>query len=564
MSERKQTDEAPEAPETPETPEAPTDLVEQQIPIDQIALPDNHRVKEAANKAKLEELRELMAAAGQLQAIKVCRAEAGPGGAAPTPPYVLVYGFRRLEAARQLGWQTIRAVVSPPMGPAQMERDRATENLGRQDLNPIEECLAVEALVDRCGGDVARAAWTMGRSETWIRDRLYLQRLAKPVRKLVIEGHLLLGHARELVKVGDKKEQQEIAERACASWGHGFHGEGHAQRWSVDELRRHVEASKRSLKSVPWELGEKVGRKPPCIGCPDNSATDEGLFGLQHEEKVPGYCMNRTCFEKKQHEAERAKEKVAEKAKKAGDASAATVDRVKPKWLKKGPAQRAAKKAVPGSGAVSEKSNGKAKAGASRGGGSPYADSPMMKAKREFSDASRDYRQQLAPQVMEAAKADPHRLIALTLLVEAARLDDTGRFIATWEDKPPEEEPPIGPETDELIRRLERCEPEDLVALARKWIEDGDTDDLEWSLMRSGENHLRRVAEVLGLEPPDAPKWEDFDPAAKKEEEEKGAAEPAGGKKKSSKKKGAKKKGAKKKKAAAQVSAGAGDEGGGA
>jgi ParB-like chromosome segregation protein Spo0J len=63
-------------------------------------------------------------------------------------PYILGYGWRRCEAMKGLERKTILAVVFAPATDAEIAQARLIENIGRQDITPMEEVLAVSDMLE--------------------------------------------------------------------------------------------------------------------------------------------------------------------------------------------------------------------------------------------------------------------------------------------------------------------------------------------------------------------------------------------------------------------------------
>jgi|GEM_PF-3582462 len=241
--------------------------------------------------------------------------------------YVLIYGHRRLEAIKRLGWEHVDAFVADLPADRHerarfIQEQRAVENLDRANLTPIDEAIAVAALVrvelDRAGldaetcepGQVSAAcevvANQIGRSATWVRDRSYLSTLGGEARSLVQAGRLPLGHAREICKIADPKERDRLAGDAAR------HDDGHGGV-SLDWIRRAVQAQMHSLRTVPWTLVDAFAGCPACATCPHNSANDLQLF--EHDKTPPeaGVCLNPRCFDVKTRAVQRDLKKAAEK-----------------------------------------------------------------------------------------------------------------------------------------------------------------------------------------------------------------------------------------------------------
>lgn len=382
----------------------------------------NHRLKGPENESKLRELQESMRN-GLEQPILVFEQEDGP--------FLLGFGFRRCAAAELNGWVTIPAVVKQvprlPDGTidaAEIERIRAVENLDRQNLNPMEEAVAVSQLVDALkaereeehiavGGpdpykiSLHLAAEKLGRPAAWVRDRCYLSRLGPKVREKVIDGSLRLNFAREIAKLGDYDDQEYLAS-CCLVTDDG-------RSWSdLNSIKRMVEQRLRSLKIVAWPLEAAEWPKNKhivgaCVGCPFNTATDKLLF--EHDDKAPddGICLKGDCFEAKQAECRKAIAKGVEKiVNKKLAATPKTAEEIGPAFVKPASLARGAKKQIDGP----KQSTSKA------GGGDRAKSYPELvrEAEREFQNAERKYTEECWKKIIDAAHASATRKLGLILL----------------------------------------------------------------------------------------------------------------------------------------------------
>ena len=86
------------------------------------------------------------------------------------------------------------------------------ENIQREDLNAMEEAVALQRLVDEFGLTHARAAEAVGRSRSAVSNLLRLLELNDDVRGLVESGALDMGHARALLAIGGARQSQAASE----------------------------------------------------------------------------------------------------------------------------------------------------------------------------------------------------------------------------------------------------------------------------------------------------------------------------------------------------------------
>jgi ParB family transcriptional regulator, chromosome partitioning protein len=164
------------------------------IPISQISR-NPYQPRQEFNTEELAELQESLKASGLLQPITVRRRPGKDG-------FELIAGERRLRAATKAGWKEIPAIIK--------EIDDKTiltlalvENLQRTDLNPIEEGEGYHQLSQDFGLTQQQIAETVGKDRTTIANMLRLLQLPEPVRKLLQEGQLTMGHAKVLLGLED-------------------------------------------------------------------------------------------------------------------------------------------------------------------------------------------------------------------------------------------------------------------------------------------------------------------------------------------------------------------------
>jgi ParB family chromosome partitioning protein len=129
--------------------------------------------------------------------------------------YELVMGERRLRAAIAAGLDTIPAIVRETADDA-MLRDALLENIHRAQLNPLEEAAAYQQLLQEFGVTHEELASRIGRSRSQVSNTIRLMNLSVPVQRRVAAGVLSAGHARALLALQDRDQQDELASRIVA------------------------------------------------------------------------------------------------------------------------------------------------------------------------------------------------------------------------------------------------------------------------------------------------------------------------------------------------------------
>jgi ParB family chromosome partitioning protein len=112
--------------------------------------------------------------------------------------YYLIAGERRWRAAQRAGLHEVPVVVQDVEESVALER-ALVENLQRADLGPLEEAGAYQRLVDEYGLSHEEIAERIGKDRSTVANAIRLLKLPPPVRQLVEDERLTMGHARALL-----------------------------------------------------------------------------------------------------------------------------------------------------------------------------------------------------------------------------------------------------------------------------------------------------------------------------------------------------------------------------
>ena len=126
--------------------------------------------------------------------------------------YELVAGERRTRACRLAGLKTVPAVVKD-FNDQEMMEIALIENIQRENLNPIEEAMAYDAIIHGYNLTQEDVAKKFGKSRTYITNLLGLLKLPEETRRFVEEKKLSMSHARALSKLEDKDEINRLASK---------------------------------------------------------------------------------------------------------------------------------------------------------------------------------------------------------------------------------------------------------------------------------------------------------------------------------------------------------------
>jgi len=127
----------------------------------------------------------------------------------------LIAGERRMRAAQLIGWTKIQVTVKnvDALTAAAMT---TTENLQREDLNPIEEAVSYKTLQDEFSLTQQEVADRVGKGRATVANAVRLLELPDEVKALVQESLLSVGHAKVLLSIDDEKERILLA-RDCVN-----------------------------------------------------------------------------------------------------------------------------------------------------------------------------------------------------------------------------------------------------------------------------------------------------------------------------------------------------------
>lgn len=160
-----------------------------ELPVDLIQR-GKYQPRIEMNQEALEELANSIKAQGIVQPIVI--RPIGDGR------YEIIAGERRWRAAQLAGLETVPAIVRdvPDEDAVAMA---LIENIQREELNPMEEAVALQRLIDEFELTHLQAAEAVGRSRVAVSNLLRLLLLTDDVKRMLGNGDLEMGHARALL-----------------------------------------------------------------------------------------------------------------------------------------------------------------------------------------------------------------------------------------------------------------------------------------------------------------------------------------------------------------------------
>ena len=165
-----------------------------EVPIEAVRS-NNLNPRKSFNEQELDDLARSIAEKGILQPVVVRPISDGD-------EYQIVAGERRWRAAQKAGLHTIPVLIRELTDKEVLEI-AIIENVQRADLNPVEEAMGYQQLIDSFDYTQQQLAESIGKSRSHIANTLRLMTLPKPVLDKLQEGTLTAGHARALIATDD-------------------------------------------------------------------------------------------------------------------------------------------------------------------------------------------------------------------------------------------------------------------------------------------------------------------------------------------------------------------------
>jgi ParB family chromosome partitioning protein len=219
--------------------------------------------------------------------------------------FEIVAGARRYRAAKKAGLSEIPVLVRELSDDQALEA-QVIENLQRQDVHPLEEGEGYQSLLTTGRYDVDGLAAKVGKSSSYIYQRLKLAELIDPAKKAFLEDRITAGHAVLIARLvpDDQKaalgrcvHEVDVADGDPEDWGHKKSAA--KTLITVRDLSNWIEGEIHTdLAKMPWDMADAdlVPKAGPCATCPKRTGNSPGLFPEIQKDTV---CTDRACFKDK-------------------------------------------------------------------------------------------------------------------------------------------------------------------------------------------------------------------------------------------------------------------------
>lgn len=169
------------------------------VKLDQI-IPNRYQPRQVFDKDGIRELAQTIDEHGLLQPIVVREYEPAK--------YEIIAGERRYRAMKLLEWETAPAIIEK-MSDHEAASLALVENLQRSQLSSVEEAQAYRRLMDLNHLTQAALAKGMGKSQSFVANKLRLLKLIKPVQTAILDHRITERHGRAMLGL-DEKQQRDM------------------------------------------------------------------------------------------------------------------------------------------------------------------------------------------------------------------------------------------------------------------------------------------------------------------------------------------------------------------
>lgn len=177
-----------------------------EIPLEQI-IPDPSQPRKYFNEETIEQLAKSISVHGLLQPILVRPRDGGN--------FQIVHGERRFKAHQKLRLPTIQCIIRQ-LSDKEAADVQLVENLERNDLTDIEFAWEFKRRID-AGQSHSQIAKIIGKSKSFVTQRLALLKLSKEEQLRMLRGELGFSNARQLLSIKDPSLRKKASEQITDS-----------------------------------------------------------------------------------------------------------------------------------------------------------------------------------------------------------------------------------------------------------------------------------------------------------------------------------------------------------
>lgn len=202
--------------------------------------------------------------------------------------FEIVAGARRYRAAKAAGLKEVPVLVRQ-LSELQALETQVVENLQRTDVHPLDEALGYRALIEKARYDVAAIAAKVGKSESYVYQRLKLTDLINRAKAAFLQDKITIGHAILIARL-QPKEQKTVLE-GCAENENGVVTVRQLRHWIEQEI--HLDLHTAPFSRSDAKLLPEAGA---CKSCPKRTGFVPSLFPDIAKKDT---CTDPACYDRK-------------------------------------------------------------------------------------------------------------------------------------------------------------------------------------------------------------------------------------------------------------------------
>ncbi len=170
--------------------------------------------------------------------------------------YEIIAGERRWRAAQLAGLTEVPAIIREVTDDAALAIS-LIENIQRENLNPLEEAMGIQRLINEFGMTHQTAAEALGSSRSAISNLLRLLNLTEPVQEMMMQGKIDMGHGRALLAL-EPVQQIQIANKIVLKGLSVRETEKIIQQLVKPQTRK-VQKTDRDILALQESVSERLG-----------------------------------------------------------------------------------------------------------------------------------------------------------------------------------------------------------------------------------------------------------------------------------------------------------------
>lgn len=242
--------------------------------------PNKKQPRRSFDEDKIEALAQSIKEHGLIQPIILTPSENGM--------YKIVAGERRWRAAKKAKLKEIPAVVRN-YDDEQVAEIALIENLQRENLNPIEEAIGYNLLIEEFNFTQEIISQRVGKSRSAVANSLRLLSLEEDIKKLLINGLISGGHARAILSLGDTELRSALAKRIVGDSLNVRQAEALAkqlQKKTPPKKAKKKTAADIELEKIQNDLSSMMGTKVRIIHSPKKGKIEIEYYGNDDLERI--------------------------------------------------------------------------------------------------------------------------------------------------------------------------------------------------------------------------------------------------------------------------------------